>query len=260
MDFIFYLPVWQGLIILIFGIVSISILVVYVTRKLIEPHLTKQHERVGRLLFRVSAGLIALLISLSYANERVEYNRVRNSLESEASLIANMYIKLGMHNSAQANVIKEELVQYVEYTIADKWNESNSNPYYSRMTETIIKVSNLAYNLPTDTKTQELLKGLIVGEINEVVKLMQVRFYAKHTLFPFLVYILGTGMFFMWIFFAIYSLDVLSLTFLSLYNTFLIILIYFIIMLSNPLVGSLKIGADAFDVLKTKGIDRMIKQ
>lgn len=259
MDFIFYLPVWQGLLLTVATSIAVGVIVVWVVRKLIVNSLTKQHQRVGRLLFRVSAGLIALLISLSYANERVEHNRVRDSLELEASLIANVYIKLGMHNSVEAETIRKELIKYVEFTLFDDWEVSNSNPYYSDMTSTIIKVSGLTYNLPEDSKFQIELKKLIINEVNEAVKLMQIRFYATQALLPFLVYILGTGILFMWIFFAVYNFDFLSIVFLSLYNAFLVILIYFIIMLSNPMVGTLKIEANAFKVLKEKGIDRIPK-
>ena len=258
MDAIFYMPVWQGLSFLILGIVSIGVLVVYITRKLIENNLSKQHEKVGRLLFRVSAGLIALLISLSYANERVEFNRVRFALEQEASLIANVYVKLGMLHSKEAETIRKELIKYVEYTISDEWEDANNNPYYSKITATIIEINKLAFDLPIESENQKILKGIIISELNEVVQLMQTRFYSKHALFPFLGYILGTGILFMWIFFTVYRPDFLSMMFLSLYNTFLIVLIYFIIVLSNVLVGTLKIGANAFEVFKEKGFDKMV--
>lgn len=260
MNSIFYLPVWQGILVMVACSTVLGILIVWISRKLIIRHLTKQHERIGRLLFRVSAGLIALLISLSYANERVEHNRVRDSLEIEASLIANVFIKLKLHNSVESEAIKKELVKYVEYTINDKWEEVNANPYYSKITATIVEVNRMVYSLPSNTQNQVVLKSSIISEVNEIVKLMQVRFYAKHSLYPFLVYILGIGIMIMWIFFAVYNVDVLSLIFLSLYNAFLIILIYFIIMLSNPMVGSLKIDANAFNILKTKGIDKMLNQ
>ena len=260
MNSIFYLPIWQGIFLMIAFSTLAGILIVWVSRRLIVKHLTKQHERIGRLLFRVSAGLIALLISLSYANERVEHNRVRDSLEIEASLIANVFVKLNLHNSAEAEAIEKELIKYVEYTINDQWEEVNANPYYSKITTTIVAVNRMAYSLPTDTQNQIVLKSSIISEVNEIVKLMQIRFYAKHSLYPFLIYILGIGMLFMWIFFGIYRLDALSLIFLSLYNAFLIILIYFIIMLSNPMIGSLRIDANAFNVLKTKGIDKMLDQ
>ncbi len=252
---VFNIPVWQGILLLVVLVNLLGTLVVWLSRKLIVVRLTKQHERIGRLLFRVSAGLIALLISLSYANERVEFNRVRDSLEHEASLITNVFIKLELHHSATADSMHVLLKKYVELTIDDHWEQANANPYYSSIAQTMGALAALALDLPENDKRQAVLKAQVIEEVNQMVNLMQVRFYAKHALFPFLVYVLGIGMLFMWMFFAVYNPDVISLFFLGLYNSFLVLLIYFIIVLSNPLVGVLRIEPDAFKVLKNKGID-----
>ncbi len=89
---------------------------------------------------------------------------------------------------------------------------------------------------------------------------MQVRIYSQHTMNPYLIYILFVGLVFMWVFFTVYNLDIISLSFLSLYNIFIAILIYLIFMLSNPLIGPLKLDAHSFNILKTKGIDVKLKQ
>jgi hypothetical protein len=65
----------------------LGIFVILVVKRYVTPHLKKQHEKVGRLLFRVGAGLIALLVSLSYVNERVAQGKIIDALEEEASLL-----------------------------------------------------------------------------------------------------------------------------------------------------------------------------
>ena len=71
LDTFLELSIINGLLTSIVGTVVPGILFIYFVRKMVVPGLKKQHERVGRLLFRVSASLLALLISLSYANEKV---------------------------------------------------------------------------------------------------------------------------------------------------------------------------------------------
>ena len=68
LEFILKLSFWQGLFLTTSSIALIGIAVILLVKKYVGPRLKKQHEKVGRLLFRVIAGLIALLISLSYAN------------------------------------------------------------------------------------------------------------------------------------------------------------------------------------------------
>ena len=59
---------------------------------MMQKSIQKEREKVGRLLFRVSAGLIALLVSLSYANERVRQSKIIDSMEEEASLLVKVSI------------------------------------------------------------------------------------------------------------------------------------------------------------------------
>ena len=107
LDTFLELSVINGLITIILGTVIPGIVFIFFVRKMVIPGLRKQHERVGRLLFRVSASLLALLISLSYANEKVNYDKVVNSLEAEAALIANVMIKLKIHRTPLAEEVRE---------------------------------------------------------------------------------------------------------------------------------------------------------
>ena len=80
LEFLLEQPLLLGLATFILFISSFCFVVVFVFKKIIRNRLTKQHEKVGRLLFRVTAGLIALLVSLSYANERVRQSKVMDSM------------------------------------------------------------------------------------------------------------------------------------------------------------------------------------
>ena len=75
----------------------------------------------------------------------------------------------------------------------------------------------------------------------------------------YLINILIIGLVFLWVFFTVYDLDLISLSFLSLYNIFVAILIYLVFMLSNPLTGPLKIDAHSFTILKAKGYDHKLE-
>ena len=63
----------------------------------------------------------------------------------------------------------------------------------------------------------------------------------------------------MWVFYAVYDRDFISISFLILYNSFIAILIYFIFMMSNPLVGELKMDHDSFQIIMDKGVDKIKK-
>lgn len=255
MKFLLDLPMWLGLLIVILIITICGLIIVTQVKKRIHHKITKQHERVGRILFRVTAGLIALLISLSYANERMEQYKIIDSMEAEVSLLVNAGIKLNMLESKEADIIKQSLVKYVNSTIEENWENVQGNPFFSNTSKFLVEAKQQAYNLPTKSLNEERIKEDIIGDLNQATIFMQVRIYSQHTLTPYLIYILFLGLIFMWVFFTVYNLDIISLSFLSLYNLFIAVLIYFIFMLSNPLIGPMRIDAHSFSIVKIKGIE-----
>jgi len=260
MNYLLELNAWLGLFVVITVMTLAGLIVVTQVKKRIQHKITKQHEKVGRILFRVTAGLIALLISLSYANEQIKQYKIMDAMETEAALLTSAVVKLNMLHSEKSTIITQKLKQYVEATISDNWKSTEANPFFSKTSGLLIESNRLAYSLPVKNQNEEKIKHDIIENINDITKLMQVRIYSQHTMNPYLIYILFVGLVFMWVFFTVYNLDIISLSFLSLYNIFIAILIYLIFMLSNPLIGPLKLDAHSFNILKTKGIDVKLKQ
>lgn len=257
MQYFLSLSLWDGLLFASLIIVIPALIIAYTVRALIRNHLTKQHERIGRLLFRVTASLLALLISLSYANEKINYNKVRDSLEEEASLIAGVVIKLALHQSNEAELIRTGLLKYVNYTIEDEWQHMVSNPYQTKMMGVMVRVNTFARTLPSDTELKRILKTEIIQDIDMITKTMQIRFYSTSFRLPYLTYITAFGLIISWCFFAVYELDGISVSFLSIYNMFIAVLIYFVIMLGNPLTGPLKIDPEPFKSLEQMGLETL---
>jgi len=258
-DFLLEIPVYQGLLIVVSFITISGLIVVTQAKKLLKKKITKQHEKVGRILFRVTAGLIALLISLSYANERVNQSKIIDAIEAETSLIVTLIIGLDFMDNPEAKEITTLLNTYVNQTIDDNWNQLNENPYFSDANLTLIKAYKLTLELPVTNPKDELQKGILIQNINEINRLMQTKIYSPISHVPYLIYILILGLFFMWIFFTVYKLDFISLLFLSLYNILIAVLIYFVFMLNNPMMGPMKIEPHSFSILKSKGLDIIYK-
>ncbi len=259
MEILLELPISLGIIITVLFTCTASIVVVLLTKKLIGNKITKQHEKVGRLLFRVTAGLIALLISLSYANERVRQSKIINSMEEESSAIINVGMRLSHFKSIEAKSAYKKIYDYVNLTINNDWENISSDPYFSRITQSLIEANNLVLKIPTTNENEAFEKKIILNDLNEILKLTQIRIYSHTALTPYLIYILFCGLVFMWIFFTVYKLDFVSLLFLTLYNILIAILIYFVFSLSNPLIGPLKVEPHSLKIVKTMGFDKLQK-
>lgn len=258
LEFVLNLSFWQGLFLTTITIGILGIIVILLAKKYLATHLKKQHEKVGRLLFRVTAGLIALLISLSYANERVSQGKIIDALEEEASLLVNTAFVLNFFDSDESDLIRDKIIEYVDLTIKDDWKTVDSNPFFSDATNQLKEAYILTANLSTVNSNEEMLKNKVLNNLDRIVQLMQVRIYSQTVLIPNLIYILCLGLLFMWIFYTVYPVDLISLVFISLYNLFIGTLIYFVLALSNPLAGPLKINAHSFEVVQSKGIEKIV--
>lgn len=255
MKILLELPFLMGLLITVLTISVGGVLIVLLFKRFIEKKMTKQHERIGRLLFRVTAGLIALLLSLSYANEKVRYIKILDSMEEEASILANVSMRLSQFETVESKTALRKIMKYVDLTINDDWKKMESDPFFSEITQSLIDANNIIASIPATSEKQEIEKRIIFTDLNKIIKLTQVRVYSQRAFTPHLVYILLLGLIFMWIFFTVYRIDFVSLFFLTLYNILIAVLIYFVFSMSNPFVGPLKVKADSFIILKTKGFD-----
>jgi len=153
LEFLLELPLALGLFIFILFISSAGIIVVYLFKKLIGNRMTKQHEKVGRLLFRVIAGLIALLVSLSYANERVHQSKIIDSMEEEAAIIIAVSMRLSQFNSFEAKTAYTKINEYVALTIDDNWENIENDPYFSRITQSMIEAHRQILKIPTENES-----------------------------------------------------------------------------------------------------------
>jgi len=249
------LPFFLGLFICVLTISSAGLIVALFSRKMVKNRLTKQHEKVGRLLFRVTAGLIALLVSLSYANERVHHNKVVDAMEKEAAIIITVGMRLKHFESDEAKNAFRKIYDYVDLTINDEWKNMGSDPYFSRITQSLIEAYYITTSIPTNNESEVLEKTMVLNDINEIISLGQTRVFSQLPSTPYLIYILLCGLAFMWIFFSVYKPDFVSLLFLTLYNVLIATLIYFVFSLSNPFTGPLKVKPQSLIIVKTKGFD-----
>ena len=256
MEKLLELPLLLGLLITVSSVSLAGILIVFLSNKLIGNSISKQHERIGRLLFRVVAGLIALLVSLSYANERVRQTKIIDSMEEEASIIINISMRLKHFESDQAKTAFKKIADYVELTIKDNWKNVDDNPYFSIVTQSLIQANYIVLKIPTTNEIEEYEKKMILNDLDDLIKLTQIRIYSQHVTTPYLIYILLCGLTFMWIFFAVYEMNVISLSFLTLYNILIAVLIFFVFSFRNPFIGPLKVKPHSLIIVKTKGFDQ----
>jgi hypothetical protein len=232
--------VWSLPLFLLVALLS-SILIYLVSHRAIQNKLGKSHERTGRVLFRTTASLLALLLSFTFANQRVNYYKIKDSLEAEAAQLLDIMVDLQMYQTEEATEIQEKVRHYMRSIIHEDFKTQNKNPLLTQSVYIFIALYNNISNMEVNDEKQARLKENILTGIDTVSTFMQIRSYRSTPEPLYFIFIAGFGFFVSAILFAVYKPDIVSIVFFSFYNAFVAIVLYFIIMLNNPMIGPLKI-------------------
>lgn len=217
-------------------------------RKTLGQYHAKENEKTGRLLFRTTATLLALLLSFSLTESRSEYHSLMDSMESETSQLVDIYMDLGYYKTPEADKIKGLVIQYVSDVIKEDWNINPENPFDSRSTDSFLQIYEHINQLVVTNEVQKRLKKRLLEDIDEVTDFLQKRKYqtrVKSFAFSWTAII---GYFVLMILYSVYSPSRLNLVFISLYSLFLGAIFYFILMLNQPYSGPFKIQPKPFEI------------
>jgi hypothetical protein len=249
-DFLIPIPMILGLPLFMLIVIVIGGSLYFGAHRLMNKHIRKEHERVGRVLFRTSASLLGLILSFTFANQRVDYFRLKQSLESEASSLVDIHMGLRIYNTAEANIIQKEVRDYIFFITEDGWKSINTNPFLSRTFQQFFKIFEHIHELNAENEHQQQIKNDLIQDIDMVSDYLQVRMYSSRPEQFNLIYTSVFGLFVIMVLFSVYPPNRLNIVFLSLYNGFIGLLLYFILMMNNPLMGPLQVKPEPFLILK----------
>jgi hypothetical protein len=245
------LPLFAGILLFLLCIVSLGIIVFFSSHYFyIKRKISKGQIQVGRVLFRTSASLLALLLSFTFASQRVDYYKIKQSLEYEASQLVDIHIDLGLFDSPSAEPIRKNVREYVGIMLEEGWKPITETPFESSTFVQFLGIYKDIHNLEANNALLLQLKESLIADIDEVSDYLQVRFYQTRPETPVLIYIALFGFLVVMIFFSVYTPDKVSITFISLFNAFIGLVLYFILLMNNPFVGPIQIKPEPFQILQ----------
>ena len=250
-EFFLQLPLPAGIVLFIVSTILAGDVIYLLTyRFFTQKYLKKKHEKTGRLLFKSCAGLLSLLLSFTFASQRVDHYKVKNSLEVQASQMVSIHVDLGQFRDSSAAGIQKKLRTYVKVILTEGWQPLADNPAQSRTFVLFNEIYRDILGLKTESSMEEHLKNGIISNFKLAAESIQVRIYQSKPEAPVLVYIAILGFGIIMILYSVYKPDNISILFISLYNAFIGIVMYFIILLNNPVAGPLQVGFEPFQILE----------
>ena len=243
------LPLIVGLLIFIVAFVLIGLLAYGITRFIMLKGITADNREIANQLLRVSGALLALLLSLTFADVRSELVRLRDSIDLEAAQIVDMYSDLDIYGTEESKLIQQKLKAYTIALIEKEWEQLSMQSfdlYTFRLAE---EIQEDILNLEPESEKQKLLRSNLLEDLDEISDYRQMRQYASKSDPPIFFYISFFGFIVTLGIFAVYPPRKNSMLLLSMYCAFIGVVIYFILALSNPFTGTMKIEPDALNTI-----------
>jgi len=249
-DILYNLSLVTGLVLFSSMTILFSFAVYLIVHYLIKNNLKKDHERVGRTLFRVAASLLALILSITFANQRVSYFKLKTTIEAEASKLVDIHIDLDLINTEESILIQKKVRDYIITISEDGWLTLYQDPFKSRQFVQFLEIYEDINRLEFKNEFEQGLKQNLKSDIDEVSDFLQARVYSTRAESNHLIYTSFFGLTIIMILFAVYPPDKITVGFLAVYIAFIGVVLYFILMMSNPLKGPLQIEPGPFIILK----------
>jgi len=249
-DFLLNTSLGTGIVIFTISTIVFALIIYVSSYFLFKNSLNKIHERVGRLLFRVGASLLALILSITFANQRVDYFKLKSSIEGEASKLVDIHMDLELFETEGSRLIQSKVRDYVLYISQDGWKSLHEDPFLSRSFVLFREIYYDINHLVTESRFQEKLKENLIHDIDFVSDYLQSRLYSTRPESNHLIYTTIFGLIVIMILFSVYPPDKITIIFLGLYVAFIGVILYFILMMSNPLKGPLQLAPKPFHILE----------
>jgi len=249
-DFLLNTSFGIGLVIFVVIIIAFCLIIYLAFHYIIRKYLTTENKNVGIFLFRFSAALLAFIISITFANQRVNYFRVQSSIEKEASKLVDVHVDLKLFDTDASRLIQVKIRDYILIVAEDGWSSIQEDPFTSQPIMMFRDIYQDINYLATTTPIQERLKQKMINSMDQALGSLQSKIYSSGSDSNHLIYTSIFGLAVLMLLFAVYPPDLLTLGFLSLYVAFIAVVLYFILMMGNPLQGPLQLDPGPFILLK----------
>jgi hypothetical protein len=208
-----------------------------------------ENNNLALQLFRVIGTLLGLLLSLTFADVRIETGAIRNSVEVEAGLLGDTFKNLDVFDSAEAEAISAQLVEYIDAVIEKEWPALQRGEIAEDVAELFRDMEIAVLTLETTTTLQEDLRRLMIDDIDAVSDSRLKRLTKTSKSVPvflyvaFLAFLLSNAML------SVFTPRNNAVVFIGGYCAFIGIMIYFILALSSHFEGIGAVTPDSLEYL-----------
>jgi hypothetical protein len=232
------------------GLATAAGLLAYsVSYKLISKYQSGDLKEPTSGLFRMVGTLIALMLSLAFAEVIVELRAVENAIEREAVAISDTFNDLQRYDIEGTREIRTILIDYTQAVIDDDWPALSNDKLGERTGGLKRQLEERVWKLDPATPVQEKLWSQILADGDTISDYRMIRLNNALAEPPVYMYVIIFGFLITMVCFGAYRPQGPLVALVSLYTVFIGLTLYLILALSDPFQGGIGVDPTTFEHL-----------
>ena len=194
-------------------------------------------EATGNLM-RVAGWLLCLLLSMTFANVLGELIVTKTAIVNEAVSILDVHHDLRRFGLEKTDETHAALVDYVQSIIDEEWPALGDRRLSERTEASLRKFEDAILDLEATDSRQKSVQSRLYADMDLMSGYRMSRLQQAREPAPFTLGIVFFGYLITMVFFGVYPISRAMVVSLSLFTCFVGVIIYVILMMSNPFKGS----------------------
>jgi hypothetical protein len=248
-EFLLSLSTLAGSVISMVLATAAGLLAYSVSYKLIAKYQSGDLKEPTSGLFRMVGTLIALMLSLAFAEVIVELRAVENAIEREAVAISDTFNDLQRYDIEGTREIRTILIDYTQAVIDDDWPALSNDKLGERTGGLKRQLEERVWKLDPATPVQEKLWSQILADCDTISDYRMIRLNNALAEPPVYMYVIIFGFLITMVCFGAYRPQGPLVALVSLYTVFIGLTLYLILALSDPFQGGIGVDPTTFEHL-----------
>jgi ABC-type multidrug transport system fused ATPase/permease subunit len=248
-EFLLSLSTLAGSVISMVLSTAAGLLAYSISYKLISKYQSGDLKDPTNGLFRVVGTLVALMLSLAFAEVVVELRAIENAIEREAVAISDTFYDLQRFDVEATRETRTVLIDYAQAVIDDDWPALANDKLGDRAGALKKQLEEGVWKLDPATPVQEKLWSQILADTDKISDYRLIRLDSALAEPPVYMYVIIFGFLITMVCFGTYRPQGPLVALVSLYTIFIGLVFYLILTLSDPFQGGIGVQPTTFEHL-----------
>src|SRR5580704_15836713 len=102
-------------------VIILSLCILWLIRKSVSSATLRKHHDVAGFTFSIIGVLYSVILGFTVINVQERFNKANETVQTEATMIADLYRDAVYFDSASRATIQKSLRKYVQYIIQKEW-------------------------------------------------------------------------------------------------------------------------------------------